>query len=118
MIPQAPMRAAPGSSAWWEWFQQLWEYLRLQAPPADATKWWRGDGTWVNPSSGTVTSETSFGQAAAAGSAATFSKGDHTHGTPANPVAASEVVAASALDATKYLSLTVNGVVYKVGLIV
>ena len=37
--------------------------------------------------SSTVTSETGFGQAANAGSASTFSKGDHTHGTPPdNPV--------------------------------
>lgn len=32
--------------------------------------------------SGTVTSETSFGQASSAGVAGTFSRGDHTHGTP------------------------------------
>ena len=34
-------------------------------------------------SAGTVTSETAFGQAANAGSATTYSRGDHTHGTPA-----------------------------------
>lgn len=33
----------------------------------------------------TVVSETTYGQASAAGSAATYSKGDHTHGTPASP---------------------------------
>jgi hypothetical protein len=44
-----------------------------------------------NSPSSTVTSETSFGQAANAGSATTYSKGDHTHGTPANPVTAHEI---------------------------
>lgn len=33
----------------------------------------------------TVTSETSYGTAAAAGAATTYSRGDHTHGTPAAP---------------------------------
>ena len=44
------------------------------------------DSVVVNPpisSSSTVTSETSYGQAPAAGSATTYSRGDHTHGTPA-----------------------------------
>lgn len=35
--------------------------------------------------SGTVVTETAFGQASSPGAAATFSKGDHTHGTPAAP---------------------------------
>lgn len=39
----------------------------------------------------TVTSETSFGQAANAGSVATYSRGDHTHGTPTNPITAHEI---------------------------
>ena len=33
--------------------------------------------------SGTVVSETAYGQSATAGGAATYSRGDHTHGTPA-----------------------------------
>lgn len=41
-----------------------------------------GGGGGGTPSS-TVTSETSYGQAAAAGAATTYSRGDHTHGTPA-----------------------------------
>lgn len=40
--------------------------------------------------SGTVVSETAFGQASSAGAASTYSRGDHTHGTPANPVTAHE----------------------------
>ena len=40
------------------------------------------------PASATVVSETAFGQAAAAGSASTHSRGDHTHGTPTDPVTA------------------------------
>lgn len=39
--------------------------------------------------SGTVVSETAFGQAAAAGVANTTSRGDHTHGTPAAPASGS-----------------------------
>ena len=42
-------------------------------------------GSSLSPS-GTVVSETSFGQAANAGVAATYSKGDHTHGTPTEPL--------------------------------
>lgn len=36
--------------------------------------------------SDTVTGETSFGQSSNAGALTTYSRGDHTHGTPANPV--------------------------------
>ncbi|MGI5233848.1 hypothetical protein [Actinoallomurus sp. CA-142502] len=43
-----------------------------------------GGGDGGGPSlAGTVTSETSYGAAASAGSASTASRGDHTHGTPA-----------------------------------
>ena len=38
--------------------------------------------------SATVVSETAYGQSATAGAATTFARGDHTHGTPAAPVAA------------------------------
>jgi hypothetical protein len=37
------------------------------------------------PASATVVTETSYGQLSAAGVAATASRGDHTHGTPASP---------------------------------
>lgn len=47
-----------------------------------------GGGGGGTPS-GTVVSETSFGQASTAGAAGTFSRGDHTHGSPAAPTAAS-----------------------------
>jgi hypothetical protein len=36
--------------------------------------------------SDTVTGETSFGQSSNAGALTTYSRGDHTHGTPTNPV--------------------------------
>lgn len=56
-----------------------------------------GAVTVNGPSQATsVTSETSFGAAASAGSAATYSRGDHTHGTPAAPTAASVGAATSA----------------------
>lgn len=41
-------------------------------------------GPGVSPS-GTVVTETSYGQASAPGAAAAYSRGDHTHGTPALP---------------------------------
>ncbi|MEU0516651.1 hypothetical protein [Streptosporangium sp. NPDC006007] len=44
-----------------------------------------GGGGGGGTPSGTVTSETSYGQAAAAGAATAYSRGDHTHGTPALP---------------------------------
>jgi len=37
---------------------------------------------------GSVTSETSFGQASSNGAASTLSRSDHTHGTPTNPITA------------------------------
>lgn len=40
--------------------------------------------------SATVASETSFGVSAAAGSSSDYSRGDHTHGSPTNPVTAHE----------------------------
>jgi len=45
-----------------------------------------GGGTPSN----SVTNETLFGQASIAGSATDYSRGDHTHGTPTNPVPAHE----------------------------
>jgi hypothetical protein len=42
-----------------------------------------GNATGGSVPSGTVMSGTTFGQAAAAGAATTYSRGDHTHGTPA-----------------------------------
>lgn len=58
--------------------------------------------------SGTVVSSTTFGQAAAAGASATYSRGDHVHGTPATPTPAgigaqpadATLTALAALDAT------------------
>lgn len=44
-----------------------------------------GGGGGSGTPSNTVTTETTFGQAAAAGAATTYSRGDHTHGTPAAP---------------------------------
>lgn len=38
--------------------------------------------------SGTVAAETSFGVSSSAGAATTYARGDHTHGTPTNPVPA------------------------------
>lgn len=59
----------------------------------DVITWDGTTGKWVaEPAPGgagtpsaTVVSETSFGQASSAGSSADYSRGDHTHGTPADP---------------------------------
>jgi hypothetical protein len=40
--------------------------------------------------SDTVQSETNFGQSASPGTSSTYSRGDHTHGTPAFPVLLTE----------------------------
>ena len=48
--------------------------------------------------SGSVTSGTSFGMAQAAGSSATYSRGDHAHGTPTLPVATTSVAGIVQLD--------------------
>lgn len=47
-------------------------------------------GSQVNPSS-TVTTQVAFGQAGNAGSSAAYSRGDHTHGTPPDPIPAHRV---------------------------
>lgn len=55
-------------------------------------KYWRDDikaylgESGVLPPSGTVVTEQGWGQAASAGSAATYARGDHTHGTPPEPI--------------------------------
>lgn len=48
----------------------------------------------------TVTSETTFGQASAAGAATTYSRGDHTHGTPTLPTASTSAAGIVQLDGT------------------
>lgn len=53
-----------------------------------------GGGGGGTPS-GTVVSETAFGQAASAGAATDYSRGDHTHGTPADSDLAVVIHAAS-----------------------
>lgn len=57
--------------------------------PADPKGVWTAPVAGPSPA-GTVTSETAFGQASNAGAAATYSRGDHTHGTPTNPVTGHE----------------------------
>ncbi|MGW1892157.1 glycine-rich domain-containing protein [Streptomyces sp. NPDC002004] len=61
--------------------------------------------TWQTPSAvpgaaSSVTGETTFGQASAAGSASTYARGDHTHGTPTLPAASTSVAGVVQLDGT------------------
>lgn len=60
----------------------------IQTPPGINTEFLAGDGSWQSVSGGgtpstTVVTEETYGQASSAGSASTYSRGDHTHGTPA-----------------------------------
>lgn len=52
--------------------------------------WSLPEGSGSGAGSSTVVSETSFGQASSAGTSSNFSRADHTHGTPTNPVPAHE----------------------------
>ncbi len=63
-------------------------FLATDSTEPTGVDWEAGGGGGGVPS-GTVVTETSFAQASTAGVAATFSRGDHTHGTPAAPTAAS-----------------------------
>ncbi|MFE9003093.1 hypothetical protein ACFYOY_13270 [Streptomyces sp. NPDC007875] len=61
--------------------------------------------TWQTPAAGpsaagTVTAQTTFGAASNAGSAATYSKGDHSHGTPTLPTATTSTAGVVQLDGT------------------
>lgn len=62
----------------------------------NGAKFLRDDRTWADPPDATgtpadsVANETAFGVVAAAGASATYSRGDHTHGSPTNPVTAHE----------------------------
>lgn len=48
-------------------------------------------GSSISPSD-TVSYETSFGASPSAGTATTYARGDHTHGTPTNPVTSHETL--------------------------
>jgi hypothetical protein len=66
---------------------------------------WQTPAAGVSPS-GTVTAETSYGQASSAGVATGYSRGDHTHGTPAAPTAASVGAVGLTGNQTKFGELT------------
>ena len=60
--------------------------------PSGTVNYLRADGTWAEPPtgsgtpSGTVIAETAYGAGTAAGTSSEYSRGDHTHGSPANLV--------------------------------
>ncbi|WP_275558503.1 hypothetical protein [Streptomyces sp. 5-6(2022)] len=61
--------------------------------------------TWQTPAAGpsaaaTVTAQTSFGATSSAGAATTYSRGDHTHGTPTLPTASTSTAGVVQLDGT------------------
>lgn len=63
------------------------EILTAKASAPEGVDWEAG-GSTVTPAN-TVVTEQLFAQASNAGAASTYSRGDHTHGTPAAPTAAS-----------------------------
>jgi len=62
------------SSAWRAWFSRVHQFIFTMSG---------GTGTPISPSA-TVVTETAYNQASAAGAALTFSRGDHTHGSPSD----------------------------------
>jgi hypothetical protein len=60
------------------------EVLTADAVASLGVDWEPSSGSSVTPS-GTVVTETTFGQASTAGVVTAYSRGDHTHGTPAAP---------------------------------
>ena len=54
----------------------------------------------ITSAASSVTSETTFGQTSAAGAATTYSRGDHTHGTPTLPTASTSAAGVVQLDGT------------------
>jgi len=60
--------------------------------PSGTANYLRADGTWTEPPtgsgtpSGTVVAETAYGAGTAAGTSSEYSRGDHTHGSPADLV--------------------------------
>lgn len=65
----------------------------------DGSAWQSAQAAAGLTPSGTVASETAFGQSAAAGVATSFSRGDHSHGTPTHDTAAHAAVSRSGLAA-------------------
>jgi hypothetical protein len=63
--------------------------LTADSPANEGVDWQAGGGGGGGTPSNTVVTETAFGQASTAGAATAYSRGDHTHGTPAAPTAAS-----------------------------
>jgi hypothetical protein len=60
------------------------DVLTADSAAADGVDWQVGSGGGGTPSN-TVVAEQAFGQAATAGAVLAYSRGDHTHGTPAAP---------------------------------
>lgn len=61
------------------------EVLTADSTEPTGVDWEPGGGGGGGTPSNTVVAETSFGQASMAGASANYSRGDHTHGTPAAP---------------------------------
>lgn len=75
------------------------EVLTANSIVATGVDWEPGTGGSGTPSN-TVVTETNFGQASTAGALTSYSRGDHTHGTPAAP--SIPVAATTVTDETTY----------------
>lgn len=75
------------------------EVLTADSVASLGVDWEPSSGSSVTPS-GTVVTETNFGQASTAGAAAAYSRGDHTHGTPTAPTV--PAAATTVTDETTY----------------
>ena len=65
------------------------EVLTLDSAAPAGIAWAPGGGGGGGTAASSVVAETSFGASSAVGVATTYARGDHTHGTPAAPTAAS-----------------------------
>lgn len=68
------------------------EVLTADSTEVTGVDWEPGGGGGGGTPSNTVVAETSFGQASGAGASTNYSRGDHTHGTPAAPSVPSAAV--------------------------
>jgi hypothetical protein len=64
------------------------DVLTADSVAAEGVDWQAGGGGGGGTPSNTVVTEQAFAQASTAGVATTYSRGDHTHGTPATPTKA------------------------------
>lgn len=83
------------------------EVFTANSADAEGVEWAASSGGSGTPSN-TVVTETTFGQASAAGASTDYSRGDHTHGTPAAPTV--PTAGGSVVTETSYSQASTAGV--------